>query len=162
MIGQVRDWLSTGPLYVRIASDRLTVRDVSSGRVFDDEPVLAVKREAPHRIEAVGGRQSRRAVGSQPGLELVNPFDHPRSLLDDFVPAERLLQYAFRDVLGKGMMQPAPLVVMHPLEKLDGGLTAVERRAFQELALGAGARKVVVVTGAELSDEAVRKQLNSR
>jgi rod shape-determining protein MreB len=36
------------------------------------------------------------------------------------------------------------------MEKTEGGLTEVERKAFRELALGAGARAVVVHEGEEL------------
>lgn len=156
MIGRLRALFSGGPLYVRLRRDRLSVRDVSSGREFEDEPLLAIGREAPRQIHAVGGRDARLAIGTQPGLELVNGFDHPRLLIADFSCAERVLQYAFAHVLGRGLFQPAPLVVMHPLEKLEGGLTPVEKRAFRELALGAGARKAAIITGPELDDEGVR------
>jgi rod shape-determining protein MreB len=37
------------------------------------------------------------------------------------------------------------------MEKLEGGLTIVEERAFKELAIGAGARDVIVYQGSELT-----------
>ena len=39
---------------------------------------------------------------------------------------------------------------MHPMEKLEGGLTDIEKTAFKDLALGAGARNAIVYTGSEL------------
>lgn len=43
-----------------------------------------------------------------------------------------------------------PVVVIHPMEKIEGGLTEIERRAFQELATAAGARETVVHEGTEI------------
>lgn len=43
------------------------------------------------------------------------------------------------------------------MEKVEGGLSQIEDRIFRELAFGAGALKVVVHTGAELTDsQAIR------
>lgn len=47
-------------------------------------------------------------------------------------------------------------VVVHPLERIDGGLTQVEERLLQELAIGAGASRAIVWQGAPLSDGEVR------
>ena len=48
---------------------------------------------------------------------------------------------------------PSPTIIMHPLYHHADELTQVERRMFRELALGAGARKVMLWTGRELADE---------
>ena len=40
-------------------------------------------------------------------------------------------------------------------EKIEGGLTLVEQRALSELALGAGACKVFIWVGCELTDDEV-------
>ena len=37
------------------------------------------------------------------------------------------------------------------MEKSEGGLTAIEKKAFTELALGAGSREAIVYSGPELS-----------
>ena len=41
------------------------------------------------------------------------------------------------------------------MDMFDGGLSKIEERAFMELAAGAGARKVMVWVGHELSDQEV-------
>jgi rod shape-determining protein MreB len=51
---------------------------------------------------------------------------------------------------------------MHPLEKIDGGLTQVEERLFHELAVGAGAAKVFVWVGAPLSDAEVISKIKGK
>ncbi len=52
-----------------------------------------------------------------------------------------------------------PRTLLHPLETIDGGLTQIEERAFQELAIGAGASKVKVWSGPALSDAQVVEKL---
>ena len=47
------------------------------------------------------------------------------------------------------------------MEMIDGGLSQVEERAFIELATGAGARKVVLWIGHELSDQEVINYANN-
>ena len=44
-----------------------------------------------------------------------------------------------REVLGRKLFSMSPIIVVHPMEKIEGGLTGIEHRAFRELALGAGA-----------------------
>jgi rod shape-determining protein MreB len=46
-----------------------------------------------------------------------------------------------------------PRVVIHPLGNPAGGFTQIERRAFREMALGAGASIVHVWTGRPLTDQ---------
>lgn len=45
------------------------------------------------------------------------------------------------------------------MEMVDGGLSEVERRVFRELAFGAGARRMVLWVGDELTLEQVNAKL---
>jgi rod shape-determining protein MreB and related proteins len=40
---------------------------------------------------------------------------------------------------------------MHQLEKTEGGLTSIEERVLRELAVGAGAREVVIYLGSKIN-----------
>ena len=80
----------------------------------------------------------------------INPFSHPRTLLSDFTHAEAFIHQCILETGGNRLAKTSPIVVMHPMEKLDGGLTQIERRAFLELGYGAGAREVHVHTGPAL------------
>ena len=80
-----------------------------------------------------------------------NPFSHPRTLLNHFSQAEAFIRACITDAIGNHLAKASPIVVIHPMEKLDGGLTQIERRAFLELGYGAGAREVHVHTGHPLS-----------
>jgi len=82
-------------------------------------------------------------------------FAHPRSLVSDFTVAEQVLKAYFRRVRGKSLLQPNPLVIVHPLGEHEGGLTQVELRALRELAFGAGASEARIWQGPQLTDEQV-------
>ncbi len=80
---------------------------------------------------------------------------HPRTLISDFTVAEQLVKTFVKRMSGRHLFTPSPRVVIHPLGDPAGGFTQVERRAFREMALGAGASSVVVWSGRELSNEEV-------
>lgn len=88
-------------------------------------------------------------------------FSHPRMLVGDFTVAQACLKSLLSEARGSGFVMTTP-VVIHPLEKVEGGLTQVEERLFQELAVGAGASKVVVWVGGPLSDIEVMSKLNGK
>ena len=91
-----------------------------------------------------------------------NPaFSHQRMLVGNFTAAQLCLQAALSEARGSGFALTTS-VVIHPLEKIDGGLTEVEERLFHELARGAGATKVLVWVGAPLSDAEVMAKVNGQ
>lgn len=97
-----------------------------------------------------------RHVGKHREIELSapDPFTTRRLLIGEFSRAERLLAEGLQR-LHSGLFSPSPMVVIHPLEMVEDGLSPVETQAFRELAAGAGARRVLVWTGHELSDAEV-------
>ena len=140
----------TSLYYVQVWDNRLRVVDVKRRTSFDQPPLLAMMpgNGRPRRIAAVG--HQARAAAMAGDATLINPFSHPRQLLADFAAAEMLLRYAFKQ-LGQGFwFAPSPRVVIQPMDKLDGGLTQIEQRAWRELGLGAGAMDVVLYTGPQL------------
>jgi len=147
--------MSGGPFYVRISKQRLTVRDASGDGYFDDVPLVGLSETDPPKIEAVGA--SATALKRS-----VNPFSHPRVLVSDYLIAERLLQYAFKIVSKISWIRAAPIAVMHVTENLEGGLTDIERRVLRELAEGAGARRVYIWEGRELTDEELRSGVHQQ
>lgn len=85
-----------------------------------------------------------------PNIEVVNPFSHSRSLIGDFQLAEEFLTYGIRQVHNYRYLSAAPRVIMHPLEKIEGGLTDLEACGLEELATDAGATEVIVHTGTRI------------
>jgi hypothetical protein len=78
-------------------------------------------------------------------------------LIGNFTNAEALLKQGLKK--WKTFFAVAPSVLIHPLETIEGGLTQIEERALYELALGSGARRVVVWTGVPLNDQEVIEKL---
>jgi rod shape-determining protein MreB len=138
-------------LYIQISPQRITLRNPVNGMAISEAPCIAIVTHPKEKVLGVGADAALAA--GVPGARLINPFGHPRSMVSDFAVAEQLLKiYVARIRAGFNFFRTNPTIVMHLLGDHEGGLTQVERRAFRELALGAGAAKVVIYTGPELSD----------
>ncbi len=137
-------------IYIQISPELLTLKNVKTGASIAEVPELAISGP-PAKILGVGP-QARLAVASQPA-EVVNPFAHPRTLVSDFTVAEQLIKHQMRRLLGNSLLSISPRVVIHPLGSPAGGFTQVERRAFHEMAIGAGASEAHVWTGRQLTDQ---------
>ena len=162
--------LPSGTCYAQLWSDRIRISCTQSTRVFDDQPLLAIRTENDKRIVLAVGRKAAQlyqqeqlqkqrseqrneqsSEKSEPDLSLINPLDHPRLLIADFAYAEKLLRYAIRRVYEKIVLPRSPVRIIQPMEKTEGGITDIERRMYTELGLGVGARKVYVHDGAPLA-----------
>lgn len=137
-------------VYIQLREDRIKVINIDTQAVYDQVPYIAIGiSNSKHRVvRAVGAEAYNLRLDKN--LDVSNPFSHPRLLVCDFAKAEKVLMQGMREVLGSKLLTPNPVVIMHPMEKLEGGVTEIECRVYQELALGAGARKVHVHVGKEL------------
>lgn len=138
-------------LYVQISPERLTVRDPKSGVALSEVAEVAISSGIKEKIVGVGA--GARAAMHDPAVKLVRPFAHPRSLVSDFTVADQLLKEFIRRMPGQSFIRLAPVVVMHPQGEPEGGFTQVEIRAFHELAMSAGASRVKVWQGRDLTDQ---------
>lgn len=138
-------------LYIQIWSEMLKVTDVNGSAEFYQPPYVALEKNSKGKfiVKAVGA-EAKILVGTA-NIDVTNPFAHPRLLVADFQKAEKILMHAVREVCGKKLFPPSPRVVIHPMEKLEGGVTDIELRVFRELCIGAGAREVVVYVGSPLT-----------
>lgn len=139
-------------VYVRIKPDRLSVLHVESGHEHSDVPTLAIEQKNGKNIVLDPGSTAA-AKTEISRVILANGFKHPRTLIADFSVAEQTLKQFLRKVLPHSLFAASPIMVIHPQAQLEGGLTQVEIRALAELGIGAGARKVFVWEGPELSKE---------
>lgn len=80
-------------------------------------------------------------------------FTTDRLLAGSFTAAEAALSQLLNDVLPASFLKKKARVVIHPMAMVESGLSEIEDRVFRELALGAGACKVVLHVGSELSDD---------
>jgi len=137
-------------LYVKLRENRLTVKNINSGEIYEDEPVAATDNDKKNIFTV--GKETHKIKNN---VVIINGFSHPRSIINDFFIAEKTLQYAVHKLYQKGFFHLSPIMIIHPMEKVEGGLTCVERRALRELAFGAGAQKVFIWVGRELTDDEV-------
>nr|WP_315206659.1 rod shape-determining protein [uncultured Albidiferax sp.] len=142
-------------LYVQLSPERVTIRDPKTQDVVAEVPEIAIQHPASGKAKILAVGSAARGAANTPDTEILNPFAHPRSLVSDFTVAEQVLKAFVRRVRSRSLIQPNPVVIVHPLGQHEGGLTQVEIRAFRELALGAGASKALVWRGPNLTDEQV-------
>lgn len=128
---------------------KIKVCNAKTRAVFEEEPLVAIEitERGQKVILAIGSKAHQ--LAHKPNVIAVNPFSHPRVLFSDFQVGEKVLQYAFKNLPQQRHFGLSPLVVIHPMEKTEGGLTMIEKRAFSELAIGGGAKKAVVYEGNE-------------
>lgn len=138
-------------IYVRLAPDCLTVHNPRTGETISEVPEVAITHVPKTQILAIG--KNAHLHQGKPSVSIVNPFAHPRSMVSDFTVGELVLTDFVRRLSGKRLFAPAPKIVMHPLGEPEGGFTQVEQRAFQEMAVGTGARQVILWLGRTLSDD---------
>jgi hypothetical protein len=100
--------------------------------------------------------------GTDASFQASPSFSTERLLIGQFTAAENLLRQAFREMFSAKLIKPSPQVLIQPLEMIDGGLSQVEERVLTEVAIGAGASKVVVWVGPELKDDEVKVRLNGK
>ncbi len=134
--------------YVQIWENQIKVTDITTGKFFDEKAIMAVEKISKGEKVVAFGNKAMQIQGND--IQLICPFSHPRVLFSDFSAGVILLNNIFEQLFEKKLFKASPQVVIHPMEKTEGGLTLIEERTFQELALGAGARDVVVYQGSPL------------
>jgi hypothetical protein len=93
--------------------------------------------------------------GKEREMPAQEPFTTTRLLVGQFQAAESLLRKAIKAIGNGGLFQVSPVVVIHPMEMVEGGLSQVEERVYRELARSAGARSVIVHVGKPLQEAEV-------
>jgi hypothetical protein len=116
---------------------------------------VRVMRDAMLVRDVVAGKEVR--------MSAVRPFTGRRLLVGDFPAAEETLKKGMVEVMkGRAWFRPAPVIVMHPLEMIEGGMSQVEARLLYEMAMGAGAAKAIVWSGEPLSDPQVNEKAREK
>ncbi|MBI5634676.1 MAG: hypothetical protein HZA15_14495 [Nitrospirae bacterium] len=87
------------------------------------------------------------------------PFTTERLIVGNFEPAVKILKEGIKKAYGKRLVKP--IIVIHPLEKIEGGLSQIEKRVLKDLGEGAGARKVYFWVGPELSDSEILHKIEN-
>jgi rod shape-determining protein MreB len=136
--------LFSNDLLFELSENKVSIKAFSSDMSFEDEPYIALENTKKSEIVKAIGKEAKSLTS--PNIRVLNPFKHSRSFVADFMCVEKILQHAIY-TMHNSKIRPAPRVIIHQLEKTDGGLTDIEERVLRELALGAGAREVVIYLG---------------
>lgn len=153
-------------IYAQIWENRIKLTDSITGNTFDEKPLVAFERNNKgEKIIVAVGDSALMSFGEN--VEVINPFSHPRVLFSNFIVGEKLFQYALKKIFSKKLLVLAPVMVIHPMEKTEGGLTMIEIRAFRELAFRSGAKDSVIYEGQELpiqgmDFESIKKQVGEQ
>ncbi len=94
-------------------------------------------------------------TGKFTSVMATEPFTTKRLLVGHFSNADKTLKEGIVKISKKKTFNPRPIVIIHPMNMVEGGLSQIEERVLLELAHGAGARKVKLWVGHELTDQEV-------
>lgn len=88
-------------------------------------------------------------------------FSTSRLLIGNFSLAEQLLRNGIKEVLPKKLIKRSAAVLIHPIEMVDGGLCEVEVKILHEIAIAAGAHRVKLWEGEELTPQQATVKLEN-
>lgn len=142
-------------LYIRLSAECLSVLQVESNLLFSDQPWMAMRENKGKRQIVSYGKQAL-TIANEPEIKIANGFKHPRTIIADFTIAELVMSHFVKQVLKPRILCPSPIMIIHPIDELEGGLTQVEGRALRELCCMAGARDAYCWQGLELSNNELR------
>lgn len=109
------------------------------GIVLSEPSVVAVSDVRGRKQVLAVGNEAKRMVGRTPGnITAIRPLRD--GVIADFESAEEMIKHFIRKVHNRGSWFSPQIVICVP-----SGSTAVERRAIQESAESAGARKVYLI-----------------
>ena len=109
------------------------------GVVLNEPSVVAIETRAGRKLVRAVGNEAKDMLGRTPGeIEAIRPMRD--GVIADFEVAEAMIKHFIRKVHNRRSFASPRIVVCVP-----SGATAVERRAIQESALSAGARKVELI-----------------
>ncbi len=109
------------------------------GIVLNEPSVVAIIDKAGKKQVLAVGNEAKQMLGRTPGnIEAIRPMRD--GVIADFEVAEEMIKHFIRKVHNRRSFANPQIIVCVP-----SGSTAVERRAIQESALSAGARRVWLI-----------------
>ena len=111
----------------------------SRGIVLDEPSVVAIVNERGKKKVLAIGNEAKQMLGRTPGnIEAIRPLRE--GVIADFEIAEEMIKHFIRKVHNRRSFTSPQVIICVP-----SGSTAVERRAIQESAESAGARRVFLI-----------------
>lgn len=139
-------------IYIRFSAKNIFIRFVEKNRILQDQPIIAIEPDKKgKKVVAVGKEVSKVQQKNHPGISVHNAFEHPRTFVWEFELAEATLRYYIYKIVQRKILI-FPTIILHPIEKTEGGITQIERRGLFELGSSIGGKEVYIWTGRNLSD----------
>ncbi len=142
---------SKNTIYIKFSSNSIHIRYAERNRIIEEKPIIAIRKIKNKHIVVAVGKDSERAQAKDPSrVQVYNAFKHPRTFLSNYEFAEATLRYFICKIVHRKMLV-RPIIIFHPTEKLDGGITQIEFRGLMELGTSIGGRKILVWKGHTLT-----------
>jgi len=138
MFASLTGWLSAD-MAIDLGTANTLVYVKGRGIVLNEPSVVALQEEKGRKIVRAVGNEAKQMLGRTPGtIQAIRPLRD--GVIADFEVAEEMIKHFIRKVHNrKGWASPMVVICV------PSGSTAVERRAIQESAEAAGARKVFLI-----------------
>ena len=138
MFASLTGWLSAD-LAIDLGTANTLVYMKGQGIVLNEPSVVALQEERGKNVVRAVGNDAKQMLGRTPGSILaIRPLRD--GVIADFEVAEAMIKHFIRKVHNRRGWTSPMVVICVP-----SGSTAVERRAIQESAEAAGARKVFLI-----------------
>ncbi|MSP20438.1 MAG: rod shape-determining protein [Alphaproteobacteria bacterium] len=138
MFSRILGWLSAD-MAIDLGTANTLVYVKGRGIVVNEPSVVAIIDYRGKKQVLAVGEEAKRMLGRTPGnIEAIRPLRD--GVIADFEIAEEMIKHFIRKVHNRGSFVSPQVIVCVP-----SGSTAVERRAIQESAESAGARRVYLI-----------------
>ena len=138
MFSKVTGWMSAD-MAIDLGTANTLVYVKGRGIVLNEPSVVAIAEENGKKKVLAVGDEAKMMLGRTPGyISAIRPLRD--GVIADFEVAEEMIKHFIRKVHNRRSFA-SPLVIVC----VPSGSTAVERRAIQESAESAGARKVFLI-----------------
>ncbi len=138
MLSKIMGWLSAD-MAIDLGTANTLVYVKGKGIVLNEPSVVAIEEYRGKKQVLAVGNEAKQMLGRTPGnIHAIRPLRD--GVIADFEIAEEMIKYFIRKVHNRRTFASPMVIVCVP-----SGSTAVERRAIQESAEAAGARKVWLI-----------------
>ncbi|MDR2667307.1 MAG: rod shape-determining protein, partial [Holosporales bacterium] len=138
MFNRLLGFLSTD-MAIDLGTANTLVYVNGKGVVLNEPSVVAVSNVNNRREVLAVGNEAKQMLGRTPGhIQAIRPLRD--GVIADFEIAEEMIKYFIKRIHNRSLFTSPRIVICVPY-----GATAVERRAIQESAEGAGAREVYLI-----------------
>lgn len=138
MLSKFMGWLSAD-MAIDLGTANTLVYVKGKGIVLNEPSVVAIEEYSGKKQVLAVGNEAKQMLGRTPGnINAIRPLRD--GVIADFEIAEEMIKYFIRKVHNRRTFASPMVIVCVP-----SGSTAVERRAIQESAEAAGARKVWLI-----------------